>query len=118
MNWYLKVMRNYLNVDGRARRTEYWMYFLVYLGILIVAGIVDAMIGISLLSALVGLAHLLPSITVGVRRLHDINRSGWWLLIALVPLIGWIIAIYWAVKEGNAGSNQYGANPKIEAAPA
>lgn len=118
MNWYAKVMREYFNVDGRARRTEYWMYLLVYLGVLIVAGILDAALGVGLIGALVALAHLIPSITVGVRRLHDIDRSGWWLLVALVPLIGWIIAIYWAVKEGDAGSNRYGANPKAEALPA
>ena len=118
MNWYLKVMRNYFNVSGRARRTEYWMYFLVYIGVLVVAGILDSIIGIGLLGGLAALAHLIPSITVGVRRLHDIDRSGWWLLIALVPLIGWIIAIYWAVKEGDAHDNQYGPNPKTEALPA
>ena len=118
MNWYLKVMRNYFNVSGRARRTEYWMYFLVYIGVLVVAGILDSIIGIGLLGGLAALAHLIPSITVGVRRLHDIDRSGWWLLIALVPLIGWIIAIYWAVKEGDAHDNRYGPNPKTEALPA
>jgi uncharacterized membrane protein YhaH (DUF805 family) len=118
MNWYLKVMRNYLNINGRARRTEYWMFILVYIGIVIVASILDAMLGMGLLGGLVTLVHLIPSITVGVRRLHDINRSGWWLLIALVPLVGWIIAIYWAAKEGDAQDNQYGPNPKNEALPA
>jgi uncharacterized membrane protein YhaH (DUF805 family) len=115
MNWYLKVMRNYLNVEGRARRTEYWMFLLVYLGIVIVASVLDAMTGTGLLVGLVALVHLIPSITVGVRRLHDIDRSGWWLLIALVPLIGWIIALYWAVKEGDAQANRYGAGPKAAA---
>ena len=118
MNWYLKVMKNYFNINGRARRTEYWMYFLVYIAIVIVAGILDSIIGLGLIGALVALAHLIPSITVGVRRLHDINKSGWWLLIALVPIIGWIIAIYWAVKEGDATDNLYGSNPKAEAVPA
>ncbi len=112
MNWYLKVMSNYFNLNGRARRTEYWMYFLVYLGIVIAAGVLDALIGLSLIGALVALAHLIPSITVGVRRLHDIGRSGWWLLIALIPLIGWIIALYWAVKDGDPQDNAYGSNPK------
>ena len=115
MNWYLKVMRSYFNVEGRARRTEYWMFFLVYLGIIIVASVLDAMTGTGLLAGLVALAHLIPNITVGVRRLHDIDRSGWWLLVALVPLIGWIIAIYWAVKEGDAQTNSYGASPKAAA---
>jgi uncharacterized membrane protein YhaH (DUF805 family) len=112
MNWYLKVMKNYFNTSGRARRTEYWMYFLVYLVILILASLLDALGGLGLIGGLVALAHLVPSITVGVRRLHDIGRSGWWLLIALVPLIGWIIALYWAAKEGDAQDNAYGSNPK------
>ena len=111
MNWYLKVMREYFNVNGRARRTEYWMYFLVYLGIVIVAGVLDGLLHSQAISGLVALAHLIPTITVGVRRLHDIGRSGWWLLIALIPLIGWLIALYWAVKEGDAHDNAYGANP-------
>lgn len=118
MNWYLKVMGNYLNVEGRARRTEYWMFVLVYIGMAIVASIIDAMLGISILSGLVVLVHVIPTITVGVRRLHDINRNGWWLLVSLVPLIGWIIALYWAVKEGDAASNAYGHSPKTEALPA
>ena len=112
MNWYLKVMRNYFNISGRARRTEYWMYFLVYLAIAIVAGLLDALVGLGLIGGLVALAHLVPSITVGVRRLHDIGRSGWWLLIALIPLVGWIIALYWAVKAGDEQDNAYGSNPK------
>ena len=118
MNWYFNVMRNYLNVDGRARRTEYWMFMLIYIGMLVVASLLDNLMGTSILGGLVALVHLIPSITVGVRRLHDINRNGWWLLVSLVPLIGWIIAIYFAVKEGDAGSNTYGANPKDLTLPA
>ena len=112
MNWYVKVMKNYFNVEGRARRTEYWMYFLVYLGIIIVASILDAMVGMGLIGGLVALGHLIPSITVGVRRLHDIGRSGWFLLVGLIPLIGWIILLYWAVQEGDPQDNAYGSNPK------
>jgi uncharacterized membrane protein YhaH (DUF805 family) len=112
MNWYVKVMKNYFNVEGRARRTEYWMYFLVYLGIIIVASILDAVVGMGLIGGLVALGHLIPSITVGVRRLHDIGRSGWFLLVGLIPFIGWIILLYWAVKEGDPQDNAYGSNPK------
>ena len=112
MNWYLKVMSNYFNLNGRARRTEYWMYFLVYVGIVIVASVLDALLNSQLIGGLVALAHLVPTITVGVRRLHDIGRSGWWLLIALLPFIGWLIALYWAVKEGEPHDNAYGPDPK------
>ena len=115
MNWYLLVMRNYFNVNGRARRTEYWMYFLVYLGIIIVAAVLDGILHRRALGGLVALVHLVQSITVGVRRLHDIGRSGWWLLIALLPLIGWLIALYWAVKEGEPHDNAYGPDPKAAA---
>ena len=115
MNWYLKVMREYFNVNGRARRTEYWVYFLVYLGIVIVASVLDLALNSQLLGSLVALVHLVPTITVGVRRLHDIGRSGWWLLIVLVPLIGWLIALYWATKAGDAHDNAYGADPKAAA---
>ena len=118
MNWYLKVMREYVNFNGRARRTEYWMFFLVYIGVMVVASIIDAVLGISFVTAIASLVHLLPSIGVGVRRLHDINRSGWWMLVALIPIIGWIIAIYWAVKEGDVGDNAYGPDPKAVALPA
>jgi uncharacterized membrane protein YhaH (DUF805 family) len=118
MNWYLKALRNYVSVDGRARRREYWMFFLIYIGIVIAATILDSIIGMGLISSLVALVHVLPSICVGVRRLHDINRSGWWLLVALVPFIGWIIALYWAVKEGDTGSNNFGDDPKAEGEPA
>ena len=112
MNWYLKVMSNYFSVQGRARRQEYWMYFLVYLLIVVAAALLDGVLGMGLLSALVTLAHLVPSITVGVRRLHDIDRSGWWLLIALIPLIGAIVLLVFYVQEGSAGDNQYGPSPK------
>lgn len=115
MNWYLKVMREYFNVNGRARRTEYWTYFLVYVGIVIVASVLDAALKSQMLGSLVALAHLIPTITVGVRRLHDIGRSGWWLLIVLVPLIGWLIALYWATRAGDEHGNAYGVNPKTAA---
>lgn len=113
MNWYLKVMKdNYVNFNGRARRKEYWMFVLVYIGIAIASGVLDSMLGMGVIGGLIALAHLLPSIAVGVRRLHDIDRSGWWLLIGLIPLIGWVIAIYWACQDGETGPNRFGADPK------
>ena len=117
MNWYMNVMRNYVNADGRARRKEYWTFFLIYIVIMLVAGVLDSVLGLGVIGGLVALVHLLPSICVGIRRLHDINRSGWWLLVALVPLVGWIIALYWAVKEGDTGANPYGADSKAQAEP-
>ena len=127
MNWYLKVMKeNYFNFKGRARRKEYWMFVLVYTGIAIVVGFLAGFLagaldqgqgqdlpqGVNLVIGLVGLAHLLPGIAVGVRRLHDIDKSGWWLLIGVIPLVGWIVSIYWACQEGETGPNRFGPDPK------
>ena len=118
MNWYLEVLKKYAVFSGRARRKEYWMFVLFNLLIAIVLSIVARVIGIAdaqgnnLLSTIYGLAVMIPSIAVGIRRLHDTDRSGWWLLIALVPCVGGIILLVFAVQEGNVGENQYGADPK------
>ena len=107
----------YVTFSGRATRPEYW-YFILFLFVGgIVAGLADAMIfGVEddsgeLLSILFSLATFLPSIAVGVRRLHDIGRSGWWLLIGLVPLIGAIVLIVWFATKSQDGGNDYGPDP-------
>jgi len=113
MEWYVKVLQNYTVFEGRARRKEYWMFVLVNLIISIAIGIVEAIISSGdILSGLYGLAVLIPSLAVGARRLHDIGKSGWWQLIALIPVVGWIILIVFFCTEGEAGENQYGVNPK------
>jgi len=124
MNWYLKVVRdNYANFSGRARRQEYWMFFLINVLITIGLSVVDGILGFGvgtfgLLSMLYGLAVLIPGLAVGVRRLHDTGRSGWWILIALIPLLGAIVLIIFLVMDSEPGSNQYGPNPKGAAPPA
>lgn len=93
MEWYLKVLRQYVDFAGRARRKEYWMFTLISLIISIVLDIVDSVLGFGSLGLLdsgpfgllYGLAVLLPGLAVGVRRLHDTGRSGWWMLLALIP---------------------------------
>ena len=118
MDWYLKVLKNYFGFSGRARRKEYWMFFLFNLVIAIVLGIVDNMAGLvsdsgyGVLGSLYALAILIPSIAVGVRRLHDTGRTGWWLLIGLIPLIGAIVLLVFFVLEGTSGPNEYGPDPK------
>lgn len=119
MNWYLKVLKNYFGFGGRARRKEYWMFvlfnLLISIGLMIidnVTGTFDAEAGWGLLSGLYTLAVLIPSIAVSVRRLHDRDKSGWWLLIAFIPLIGAIVLLVWFVMDGDAGSNRFGENPK------
>ena len=119
MEWYTGVLKKYVEFSGRARRKEYWMFTLISVIISIVLGIVDRLIGTDfnngssgVLSSIYSLLVLLPSLAVGVRRLHDTNRSGWWILIGLIPCVGWIILIVFFATEGVAGPNQYGEDPK------
>ena len=117
MNWYLEALKKYAVFSGRARRTEYWMFGLFYLIFAIVIGIIDSILGIGgegggLLSGLFVLAMLIPSVAVTVRRLHDTDHSGWWLLIGLVPLVGTIILLIFMIQDSQSGENQYGPNPK------
>ncbi|MET9087162.1 DUF805 domain-containing protein [Streptomyces sp. NPDC004237] len=116
MNWYVDVLKKYAVFSGRARRQEYWMFFLFNVIISIVLAIVGRVIGFAALGAIYSLAVFLPGLGVAVRRLHDIGRSGWAILIALIPLIGTIILIVWLASEGKPEQNQYGTNPKYSGA--
>ena len=123
MNWYLEVLKKYAVFKGRARRKEYWMFFLFNLVSLVVLAIIDSLTGtfspeagLGLLGSLYSLAVLIPSLAVSVRRLHDTNRNGWWLLMALIPLIGAIILLVFMVQDSRSGENQYGPNPKTATA--
>jgi uncharacterized membrane protein YhaH (DUF805 family) len=100
-------LRKYATFGGRASRSEYWWFFLF--GLLVGAA---ASLFSERLNALVSLFLLLPSTAVGARRLHDIGRSGWWLLLWLVPVIGWIPLLYWAVQPSSP-ANQYGSGPEL-----
>jgi len=97
---------NYVNFQGRARRSEYWFWFLFTFLLSIVASIIDGVLGIYLLAGLAMLATILPSIAVGVRRLHDTGRSGFWLFIALIPLVGAIVLIIFYVSDSQPGANK------------
>lgn len=119
MDWYLKVLKNYVGFDGRARRTEFWMFFLFNLIAYVIAMILDWILGLTIfpgmpgaISMLYSLAVLLPNLAVGVRRLHDIGQSGWLILVGIIPLIGVIVLLILFVLEGKPGENQYGPNPK------
>jgi uncharacterized membrane protein YhaH (DUF805 family) len=105
MNWYLKVLQNYATFTGRARRKEYWMFALINSIISIILSIIAAAIKFELLGTIYSLAVLIPSIAVGVRRMHDVGKSGWFLLIPIYNLI-------LACTDGTAGENEYGADPK------
>ena len=114
MNWYLNVLKDkYAVFSGRARRKEYWMFLLFNVLIAIGLGIIEAVIGTGgLLGAVYSLAVLIPSIAVTVRRLHDTSRTGWWILIVLVPVVGTIILLIFMVLDSQPGDNEYGPNPK------
>ena len=116
--WKKVVLENYTNFTGRARRAEFWWYFLANLIISFVFNIIDAVIGtgmgggIGVIGLIYSLAVLVPGLAVGVRRLHDTDKSGWWLLIALIPIIGIIVLIVFFATDAPPGPNKYGASEK------
>ena len=119
MSWYLEVLKKYAVFSGRARRKEYWMFFLINLIILVVLSIIDNLIGTvtrqggpGVLQGLYSLAVLIPTLAVTVRRLHDTGRTGWWILIGLIPVIGNIVLLIFLVLDSEPGANEYGPNPK------
>lgn len=114
MEWYVKVLKNYVGFAGRARRREYWFFMLFNVLVTLALSVVDAALDTSVLVGLYSLAVLLPSIAVTVRRLHDTGRSAWWLLIGLVPVVGGIILLVFMLLDGTPGPNQYGQSPKEE----
>jgi uncharacterized membrane protein YhaH (DUF805 family) len=124
MEWFLKVVRdNYANFKGRARRKEYWMFVLFCFLFAIVAVILDNILGTTIeigyqslpygwIYSIYGLALIIPSLAVLVRRLHDVGKSGGWFFIVLIPLIGSIWLLVLLCTEGNSGENVYGPSPK------
>ena len=132
MEWYLKVMRdNYANFNGRARRKEYWMFTLFFFLITVVIYFLFALLAFFMAGDLINLMniewvpvvlgfsiiiyfliHLIPSIAVTVRRLHDTGKSGWLYLLTIIPYIGSLIIFIFTVIEGDKGDNKYGPDPK------
>jgi len=123
MEWYLKVLKQYADFSGRARRTEYWMFYLfnsfIPIGLMIIGGILFAMnessvpfIICMVLVGLYSLAVFIPSLAVTVRRLHDTNHSGWMYFVSLIPIIGGIWLLILLCTDGTHGQNQYGPDPK------
>lgn len=118
MYWYLEVLRKYAVFEGRARRTEYWMFTLISVIISFLLGLIEGIFGIapeldfSVLSSIYSLGIFIPALAVSVRRLHDIGRSGWWFLIIFIPIIGFLILLVLAMIDSERGPNRYGADPK------
>ncbi len=109
MDYFIGALKKYADFNGRARRKEYWMFVLIYM----VINVILAVLGMDIISMIVGLALLVPSISIGTRRLHDTGRSGWWQLIYFVPLIGLIVMIVFLSQDSH-DENDYGANPKSD----
>ena len=108
-----EAIKKYADFSGRARRKEYWLFILLYLIAAVIAGIIDAVAAtMGIIGIILTLGLFIPSLSVGVRRLHDINRIGWWMLIGLIPLIGAIVLIVFFCKDGTIGVNPFGEDPK------
>jgi uncharacterized membrane protein YhaH (DUF805 family) len=112
-DWYLKVIREYANFKGRATRSEFWYFTLVNFLVSLIINIVGTTLGLPILGFIYAAALFVPSVAVGTRRLHDIGKSGWWQLIGIIPVVGWILLIIWFATK-SAEDNQYGKKPIIE----
>ncbi len=121
MSYFLAALRKYADFSGRARRSEYWYFLLFYwlIGIALVG--IDALIGtlsfragVGLLSTIYSVVTIVPTFAVLFRRLHDTDRSGWWILIGVLPLIGAVVLLVFCVQDSQPGSNRYGPNPKTD----
>lgn len=123
MNLMFQPLRKYADFYGRARRAEYWLFTLLMVLVVIPVAIIGEVAeatgqlgpGTAILFLILGLIYLgllIPSIAVTVRRLHDTNRSGWWLLISLIPLIGGLVLFVFTVLDGTPGPNRFGTDPK------
>jgi len=123
VSWYIAVPKKCAVFTGRARRREYWTFVLFNVIITVVLTMIESIADSdsegsqSTLATLYGLVVLTPSLAVGVRRLHDIGKSGWWMLIGLIPIIGTIVLLIFAVRDSQPADNQYGQNPKREIPP-
>ena len=124
MSGYLATLKRWSDFNGRSRRSEYWMFVLFNLIIEVVLSVIDNILGTStgtgvgILAGIFSLVVLIPGIAVTIRRLHDTSRSGWWILIALVPIIGGIWLLVLMVLDSHKESNAWGPSPKYGAVAA
>jgi uncharacterized membrane protein YhaH (DUF805 family) len=102
---------NYVNFSDRASRSEYWYWILFIILAEIVTSIIDYAIGAQVVTGIFGLATFLPSLGLAIRRLHDLDRTGWWVLLWFIPIIGWIILLIWFCTRGTIGPNRFGPDP-------
>ncbi len=112
MEYFIGAIKQYATFSGRARRKEYWMFFLFYMIFYIILAVIDGVLGTMFLSIIFSLALLIPSISIAARRLHDTGRTGWWQLIVLIPLIGVIVLIVF-LAQSSGDENKYGVSPEL-----
>jgi uncharacterized membrane protein YhaH (DUF805 family) len=112
INYYTGVLKNYVGFEGRARRAEYWQFALINFIIVVVLDVIGIAVKFPYLGVLYSLGVLLPGLAVAFRRLHDTDRTAWWLLIGLVPFVGWIVLLVFLCLDSTPGDNKYGPNPK------
>lgn len=120
VDWMLMPLRRYADFNGRSRRKEYWMFLLGVLIVAIVLGIIEGVLGLNgmvagvygPLTLLLVLALIVPGIAVQVRRFHDQDKSGWFVLLALIPFLGGLIVLVFMCLEGTKGPNRFGPDPK------
>ncbi len=113
MNWFIDVIKKYAVFTGRARRKEYWMYMLFWIIGYVILAVLESLVGLTgVLTSIYALGLFLPGLGVAIRRLHDTGKTGWWILIALVPLIGAIVLLIFMIQDGTPGDNAHGPNPK------
>lgn len=119
MNWYFHCLTKFAEFKGRAQRKEYWYFVLISIVIFVALNIVDHSIGtvvsksgIGLFSGFYSVVVFIPNIAVSIRRLHDTNRTGWWILVNFIPLIGLLILLVFFVLDSTPGDNRFGPNPK------
>ena len=112
MEYFMEAMRRYADFNGRSRRKAYWMFILFNTIFSFVTGVFDELTDTIIISTVYSLAVLIPQLSAGARRLHDTNRSGWWQLLWLVPIVGWIVLIIFLAQDSQEGENDHGANPK------
>lgn len=124
MNYYLAVLKKYADFNGRARRAEYWYFYLFNIIFLVVAMILDFIFGLGInglgvgpLYIIYGLAVFIPGLALLIRRLHDVGKSGWMIFISLIPIIGAIWLFILTIRDSNPGDNEYGPNPKTLTSP-
>ena len=118
IGWFAHCIQNYVTFSGRARREEFWMFTLFNFIFSLAIGFIGAASGTDIgadgvFSVLYSLAVFLPGLSVFVRRMHDINKSGWWFWLGLVPFVGGIVLLVFACTEGTNGANRYGPDPKV-----